>query len=165
MGSTNLPCDQTPVPMSVREREGTIHHCAKRVANCSAAPARGASSKAPKIHVHVDSLNKTETDLQQGRTANNLKNRLPVGNLHVCIGPAVKTDMSQRPNQSSYALQALLQAPTVNHPDAIVEHTLFQKWPHKMVRQHQVNHRVVTAEPATRFGWSWWECRRKSVAL
>ena len=72
-----------------------------------------------------------------------------------------------------------LQAPTIDHPDAIVQHTLFKKRPFMMVRQQRFNHRLVAATLATKSGCCWRDlarlgteysrrvrvsCRRRSVA-
>ena len=54
-----------------------------------------------------ESTNKTPTDSQTGRSADNLKNGLLVGNLHACMDFSLKTDLSQRGHRSSHALHAL----------------------------------------------------------
>ena len=97
------------------------------------------------MHVHVGTFRKTPTDSQQ-------LEELLVRNLHACMGLALKTDLSQRVNRSFHALQALCRPATIDHPDAIAQHTLFKKRPNKMVRQQQFNNRLVAAKLATKFG-------------
>ena len=54
-----------------------------------------------------ESTNKTPTDSQTGRSADNLKNGLLVRNLHACMDFSLKTDLSQRGHRSPHALHAL----------------------------------------------------------
>ena len=65
-----------------------------------------------------------------------LGHAVPLRNLQACMGPPLKTDFvavfkSVFPSCTASPLQAR----TIDHPDAIGQHTLFEQRPRKMVRQ------------------------------